>query len=455
MNLWPHQQRTIDQTRALLREGKRAPLIVLPTGAGKTRTACAMIQGAFAKGHHALWIVHRIELVQQAADAIRACGVPCGIITPQHRASWEPVQVASIQTLIAREQRPPADLLIADEAHHLVAESYLTVREHYRSAYVIGLTATPCRSDGVGLGNAFDSIVGCVQPAELIASGQLVKCRVLGPATSTDAAAEHVVDAYRQHADGRRAIVFCSSVKAAEEEASKLTMAGIPARNVDGRMGADKRAEAIELFRSGHLRALTNMHVLTEGFDVRSTGAIILARKFGSESAYIQATGRGMRADEGKSDCVVVDLFGSSHALGILPDSDRIYSLEGKGVRSGDAVESITQCRCCGRVFRAAVFRDSKCPACGWVRPGRVDPAVARARIVELQARQVASASGQVKVDFLRAQLVRCSQTMTKAGVPMKPGAALIAFKARFHHWPNEAMRQQAGWPTGFRRTGT
>lgn len=452
--LWPHQIRYLARARELYRQGKRSILCCLPTGAGKTRLAVAIVGSSSSRGNRVLWIVHRAELVQQAADELREAGVPCGIIAPWAPRTWEPVQVASIKTLIARDLRPEANILVADEAHHLVAPTFFDVRKDYPEALVIGLTATPARADNVGLGSAFDCIVGEVQPRELITSGHLVPAIVKGPSQACDKLAAAPVDAYREHCAGRKAIVFCGSIKAASDLAAEFALAGIPARSVDGKMKDEDRTAAIAAFRRGSLQVLTNVHVLTEGFDVRETGAILLARKMGSEAAYIQACGRGMRRAEGKRDCIVVDLLGTSYALGILPDSDRVYSLEGKGVKAScDGAIAISQCRACGSVFRATVFADSRCPACGWVRPGRPDPTVERARISEIQARQVATASGQAKVEYLREQLVRCATMKKKDGTPYKPGAALIAFKARFHHWPTEAMRQAAGWPTGFRKT--
>jgi hypothetical protein len=371
------------------------------------------------------------------------------MIAPWSARTWEPVQVASIQTMIARGIRPDADVVVVDEAHHVVSPEYFRVRSDYSSALVIGLTATPCRMDGVGLGTAFDALVPGPQPRELIAAGHLVPATVIAPSHATDSAADHPVDAYRKFLSGRRAIVFCSSVEAARTLAGEFTLAGIPAACVDGEMDDDKRAQEIERFKRGDLAVLTNMHVLTEGFDCRETSGIILARKVGSEPALIQMTGRGMRCAPGKVDLIVVDLFGSCLALGILPDSDRVYSLDGKGVRSGDCAEGIRQCKSCGRVFLASQWGDAGCPACGFVDKRRRDPRIVRQEMTAIQAAKLATDSGQAKAEFLRRELRRCACMRKRDGSPMKPGAALIAFKSKFHHWPNEATKQAAGWPRG------
>ena len=449
MNLWPHQTAIIEAAHTQLRAGRRSLLLVLPTGAGKTYTAVSMGRASFERDNRVLWIVHRQELIRQAADALRSCDVPCGIIAPWSARSWEPVQVASIQTLLARGERPDANLLIVDEAHHVVSPEYFKLRSDYASAYVIGLTATPCRMDGVGLGMAFDALVPGPQPRELIAAGHLVPATVIAPQHATDHAADHPVDAYRKFLSGRRTIVFCASVESARTLASEFTLAGIPAACVDGEMDDDLRAREIERFKRGDLAVLTNMHVLTEGFDCRETSGIILARKVGSEPSLIQMTGRGMRCAPGKSDLIVVDLFGSCLALGILPDSDRIYSLDGKGVRSGECAEGIRQCKSCGRVFVASQWGDAGCPACGFIDKRRRDPRIVRQEMTTIQAAKMVTESGQAKVAFLRNELRRCACTIKRDGSPVKPGAALVAFKARFHHWPNEVTKQAAGWPRG------
>lgn len=449
MDLWPHQTALIDGARDAYRQGSRAILLAMPTGAGKTLVGATLGSNASAKGSRVLWIAHRIELVRQAAASIRACGVRCGIVAPDEPHVDAPVQVASMQTLLARDLHIDADVLVADEAHHIVAPEFFTLRERYEDALVIGLTATPCRADGVGLHAAFTSIVAGPQPRELIASGHLVPAIVLAPSDATDHAAAHPLDVYGAHLAGRQAIVFCESVTAAKALAVEFSCAGIPAQCVDGAMDPYARAYAIESFRRGALQALTNVHVLTEGFDVRGVSGIILARKVSSELAYIQMTGRGMRCAEGKSDLIVVDLFGSSCALGILPDSDRTYSLEGRGVRASTGDDTIRQCKACGRIFPASKWGAAGCPNCGFVDQRRKDPKVMRRELVELQAANIARGAGQAKVDFLRAQLQRCATTITRAGVPMKPGAALVQFAKRFRHWPNEAMKVAAGWPTG------
>ena len=235
MKLRSYQLDTVAEVKSFFKAGKRAACVVLPTGAGKTITAVSIVQSAFEKQSKVLWVVHRWELISQAANALRTADVPCGIISPRAPRTYEPVQVASIQTLIARDHRPEANIIIFDECHHLVANTYLQVRRDYPNAFVIGLTATPGRADGRGLGNAFDCLVARVQPRDLIALNAveptqgLVPVTVTGPRTEVKNLCDYPVDAYRADCSGRPAIAFVGSVKEAERLADAFTLAGIPA----------------------------------------------------------------------------------------------------------------------------------------------------------------------------------------------------------------------------------
>ena len=188
--LRPYQKDIVDRVAAEIAAGRRKPLIPLPTGAGKTVIAAAIIAKAAAAGRRVLVIAHRREIVAQTVAKLYAAGVDAGIIQAGFPPRpGQPVQVASIQTLHARAIRgsamemPPADILVIDEAHHARAETYQAVIDAYPGAIVIGLTATPCRRDGLGLGNIFDALVECPQVAALVEQGLLVPSRVYAPST--------------------------------------------------------------------------------------------------------------------------------------------------------------------------------------------------------------------------------------------------------------------------------
>jgi DNA repair protein RadD len=186
--LRPYQHAVIAELGRTVAAGQHRVIVVAPTGAGKTLIAAALIKDAVRDGFTVLVIAHRREIIAQTARKLFDHGVDCGIIQDGFASrSYEPVQVASVQTLWSRAMRsgrmslPPADLLIVDEGHHAPARTYSKIIESYPDAVLIGLTATPCRGDGRGLGGIFDAIVECPQVAELITGGYLVRTRVYAP----------------------------------------------------------------------------------------------------------------------------------------------------------------------------------------------------------------------------------------------------------------------------------
>jgi DNA repair protein RadD len=182
MQLHAYQQRVVDEV-----QHHKRPLIVAPTGSGKTVMASEVIRRAENK--HVLFFAHRRELVFQPRDTLAKFGVNAGVILAGESLNRSArVQIASIQTLHARCMRgsddlPPAELLFIDEAHHVPARTYRSVIERYPEAKLIGMTATPCRRDGRGLGNAFSAIVEAPQVGWLTENGFLVPTKVYAPST--------------------------------------------------------------------------------------------------------------------------------------------------------------------------------------------------------------------------------------------------------------------------------
>ena len=169
-------------------KGKRHIILVLPTGSGKTVAAAAIVKRAIENRQRVLFLCHRRELISQASRKLHSLGVDHGIIQAGFSPRpGVPVQVASVQTLHARAIRstamdlPPADMVVVDEAHHVHARTYQRLLLAFPEAIVLGLTATPCRGDGRGLGNVFDVLVECPPVAELTAAGYLVPTKVYAP----------------------------------------------------------------------------------------------------------------------------------------------------------------------------------------------------------------------------------------------------------------------------------
>jgi DNA repair protein RadD len=187
-DLRPYQEDVIAEFHRVVALGQRRLIIVAPTGAGKTIIAAEIIKRKVAARQNVLVLAHTREIIKQTAAKLFGKGIVHGVIQAGlTRRPLEPVQIASIQTLGARAIRsdrmelPPADLLVIDECHHCPANTYRRIIDSYPGAELLGLTATPCRGDGRGLGCIFDAIVECPQVLTLIEQGYLVKTRVYAP----------------------------------------------------------------------------------------------------------------------------------------------------------------------------------------------------------------------------------------------------------------------------------
>ena len=369
--LRPYQTQALDAVSAHWRNGARAVLLVAPTGSGKTTIGAEAVRRAVNRGKSCLWIAHRRELITQAYDRLCAEELPCGVIMANDKRadSFASVQICSIDTLTARGTRPPADLVIWDEAHHCAAETWRDLHKAYSTAWHLGLTATPERGDGSPLGDIFDQMVIGASVKQLTDDGHLVPCEVIAPPAKLGQGelAADPVKAYQDLGQGRQAVAYMPFVSDAHELAKAFCAAGIEAAAVDGGMAAADRDDVLQRFARGDLRVVTNVNVLTEGWDAPQTSVCILGRRVGHTGLYLQMVGRVLRPAEGKTSALVIDLAGSAVEHG-TPDEDREYSLAGKAIaRKAAAKQQLAVCRNCGRFGRSY-----PCARCGY-QPERAE----------------------------------------------------------------------------------
>jgi ATP-dependent helicase IRC3 len=342
--LRPYQEEAIAAVEQALSRGVQRPLIVLPTGTGKTICFATLIA---RRGGSALVLAHRDELLRQAADKLSvadptlALGV--GFVAAQRDDVNAPVVVGSVQTLARprRLQRLPRqfDTVVVDEAHHASARSYRRILAHLaRSPLILGVTATPQRSDRQQLGDVWQQIVYQRGIAEMIRAGYLADVRGVGVGLDTDldgvaqsggdfqadalgavleeaSAPRHVLAAYRAHADGRKALVFVPTVALAHTMARVFRDAGTPAEALDGTTPLDQRRAILTRLRTGDTRVVANVGVLSEGFDEPSVDCVVMATPTRSQVKYAQCVGRALRTFPGKRDCLVIDVVGVSDRL--------------------------------------------------------------------------------------------------------------------------------------------
>lgn len=423
---WAHQPRTIAATREAYRGGARRILIVLPTGGGKTRLGRHYVNAYACRGQRVLWVAHREELVAQAAATLAGVAGAVGVLQADRDPGDAPVVVASVQTLAARGvgRLPAADLVILDEAHHYVAAQWGAVARAYSEALTLGLTATPARADGTALGDLFDHLVVGATVRQLQRVGVLCPVEVIAPPKPTDGLAMTPAEALARYAEGQPAVVFCASVAEARELAAALPRAAY----VDGGQHPRDRAAALARFEAGEVDVLTNVYVLTEGWDSarlnRGDCTIVLARGCGAWSTYRQIVGRGLRVAEGvRKVCTLVDLRGAVHVHG-LPDEDVDLSLDGEPVRRRVASAALAQCPACWWIGPGPA---PTCPACGKAIPAKRE----RQRLTPEQLERVRETATR---DDKQEHFNRlCADAQAKG---YKLGWVAYKFKSRWGHWP-------------------
>lgn len=383
--LRPYQQKAIDEAREAYRT-QRAVLFQLPTGGGKTVTASTVVHGAAQKRNRVWWLTHRRELAGQASRTFHDLGIPHGLIQAGNVSDANAlVQVASIQTIARRlTQLPAPALIVFDEAHHIGAAQWDTVFNAYPRAKILGLTATPWRLDGQGLGKWFGHMIEGPTVRQLIEDGSLCDFRLFAPsipdlsgvatlagdyksgalakAMDRPAIVGDAIGHYRRLCLGKRAVVFAAGVSNSQNIVAQFNAAGIPAEHVDGGMGTAERDAIVERFRRGETLILSNADLFGEGFDVPAIEAVILLRPTKSLSLYLQQVGRALRPMPGKSEAIILDHAGNSLRHG-LPDDLREWSLEDREKRAKrEALDvPVKQCEECYFVYRPA----PKCPQCG------------------------------------------------------------------------------------------
>jgi len=391
MQLRDYQNDLIKILREAYAEGSRWPLVALATGGGKTIIFCHVAQGAVQRGNRVLILVHRVELLKQCSRALTALGVPHGLIAPGFSRSRDAVQVGSIQTVARRlAEIDPPDLIVMDEAHHACAGSWATVRAAWPDARGLGVTATPIRLDGRGLGEVFDRLLPGMSTAELTRRGFLSPCVVYAPPMVADLAGLRMqAGDFARGEMGRRvdrpsitgdamehyaricphvpAIAFCASVEHAEHVAAQFSAAGFTARSIDGSMEDAKRAEAIADLGAGRMDVLTSCDIVSEGTDIPIVGAAILLRPTQSLGLYMQQVGRVLRPAPGKTRAVILDHVGNVMRHG-LPEEEREWSLAGrpKKRKGPHDDEEELKIRACPKCY-AAHAPAPKCPYCGHV----------------------------------------------------------------------------------------
>lgn len=396
-----YQAKNITEIRHGFARYKRQ-LYCLPTGAGKTFVSSSLAQMAVQRGKKVLFVAHRTELLKQAEQVL-------------------PEQVR-VHSVFKKYQGETPDLIIIDEAHHTPARQWMRILEQFPQAYVLGVTATPCRLDGQPL-NFYENMVLGPDMAELIAQGHLSKFLYYAPEAPEDGRMsqrklddwlaqkpEIVGDAVREYTNrcaGRAAVAFCCNKKHAEFTAQQFRSAGYRAYALTSDVAKERREQMIEQLGTGQIDVLCSCDIISEGTDIPTIEVAILLRRTQSVGLYLQQVGRALRVAQEKQQAYILDMVGNAgrwikhegERVFLLrhgfPDSNREWSLE-KGVsapkREKGEIEAV-MCADCWAWYAPAPC----CPSCGAARPRKE-------RKLQYTQGELAEAQAQVKVVKMRTE---------------------------------------------------
>jgi superfamily II DNA or RNA helicase len=476
LSLHGFQREAVDQIEYEIARGVRRVLYVAPTGSGKTVVASEITRRAADRHRRVLFLAHRREIIDQTSRKLAANGIPLGlhgIVLAGRERDLRPqamVQVASIDTLLARGVRsgtmrlPPADFIIFDETHRIRGRTREYLVSLYPDAVLLGLTATPCRGDGRGLGNIFETMIQAPQVAELIRLGFLVGARVFAPVDKDIAKGvriekgDYVVSAlaarmnttelvgdvvrdWLQHGERRRTVAFAVDVAHSVHIRDEFVRAGVRAEHLDGSTPLADREAILARLGTGETEVVSNCAVLTEGWDMPEVGCCILARPTKQLGLYRQMIGRVLRTAPGKRDAIILDHAGAWHRHG-LPEDHVEWTLDvdaraenrtHEARKRGEAL-ALRECPSCKQIMAAP----PPCVHCGWEpRPrGRdVDFLDGELGLVSGGKAKPSEYSIDEKLDWYR-MLVGEALRRGK-----KPGWAHYLFKDKFGHEISPADR--------------
>ncbi|MCK9477971.1 MAG: DEAD/DEAH box helicase [Firmicutes bacterium] len=350
---------------------------VLPCGAGKTVIFAFMAASSQKKNKTVWFLVHRKELLDQTIDTFDRLGI-----------ERKTIHIGMVKTYSNNLHKyPKPDFIVFDECHFSMATTWQKIINAYPDVPIVGLTATPCRLDGKPLNATYDNLIVGISMKQLIREGFLADYKYYAPTVadlkglkkskgdydtkqqeivlSQRAIFGDVIKHYKELADGKQAICYCSTIKHSEAMAAEFQAAGIKAVHFDGNTPKKERAEIIKRYRNKEITILCNVNLIAEGFDVPDCHCCIMLRKTASTALFIQQSGRALRPQENKT-AIVIDHVGNYIEHG-MPDDDREWSLTGKLKANNRFNEKgelvVRQCLQCFGTFKTAPM----CPYCGWV----------------------------------------------------------------------------------------
>lgn len=423
-DLRPYQLNAEHETRLALARGLKRTCLYLPTGGGKTLTATSIIQKAVAKGRKVVFLANRKQLVLQTSAVLSRYGIAHGILQAENTRSLDArVLVASIDTVHIRGLPDDVGLIIIDECHGVAgSEKYRKLLATYNNVPVVGLTATPF-ADGMGkhyeeLGGAlFQQLVVGATITDLINDGYLVDCDIYAPSepdlkgvkstkgidglldynqTDLETASDKpeligdILTHWLKLANGKQTVVFATSIAHSKHITEQFQAAGVKAEHIDYWADDDERAAILDRFARGETTVLSNVALLSEGWDCPATEVMILARPTRSLIRFIQMVGRVLRPADGKIKALLLDHSGSTSRLGHPCDDLPLELDDGKPKTSASEKNERTEplpkaCPSCSFMKPAKVHT---CPKCGFEPERQSDIVVGDGELVKQERKK-------------------------------------------------------------------
>ena len=467
----PHQARGLDAIRASARRGNNRILVVAPCGSGKMFLSACLIEAAVKKGNSGIFFADKRELVKHQQAELTDLGVQFGVLMADDdkRSAVLRAHVISKDTLWSRAikrgtiQMPHGDVVCFDEAHRSMAKTWQAVAEHYKDSFIVGFTATPCRTDGRGLGDFYQDLIVMATYKGLQAADHLVPVRIFAPhkpdlkglkcragdyekgklekRMDQQTLVGNIVEDWKKRGENRGTVAFAAGVNHSIHIRNEFRRAGISAEHIDGKTEKAERDDILERTQIGLIQVLCNCDVMTEGVDVPRLKCAILARPTKSMGRWRQMCGRIMRPYPGYTDALILDHSASWEIHG-FPDEDIEWSLDTteriqdrvqKQREKQDANKDPFACPEC-----KAVYRGPQCPYCGH-RPKRKEKKVAMVagKLHEAQRRAARQdGEGEKQKYWDRKCLGVC------IGTKKKVGAAYHMYKGRYGCGPGNQLER-------------
>ena len=361
LELREYQQEALRNLQVMRENKESIALLYQATGTGKTVTT---VMDAKSVGGRTLFVAHTMELVNQAYQTFQALwkGASVGKFADSVKELDKDIVCGSIQSIalnLDMFKEDDFDYIIIDEAHHATADTYQKVLAYFKPKFLLGLTATPERADDTNILEIFKNTAHKLDIQTAVEIGALVDVRCIRIHTNIDMTQVRfnsvqynvrdldvkicvpernalIVKTWLDYFKDKRTVVFCASVKHAEQIAALFKEKGVSAEAVSGSMKTSERKELLVKFAKGELKVLCACDLLNEGWDCPETEVLFMARPTMSKVLYTQQLGRGMRLSEGKEYLMVFDFVDNAGQYNAPYSMHRIFRL--KDYRAGGLV---------------------------------------------------------------------------------------------------------------------